>query len=391
MAEKGKMQRVHKARWAGVYQRLREDGEPVYFITFKDGNGKKVWEKVGARAEGYSPEVAAGIRGERIRTGRHGGEVMTAREIRKEQLIHDRPLGQIAAAYFEARGDGLRGIRTDRNRWGKHLAPLFAERKVSSITELDVQKLRAAMSAKAPATVWNGLELLRRLCHWGARHDMAPALSFTIRMPKRDNERIEYLTPEEAERLDAVLSSWPSPDVARMLRTAMLTGMRRGEIFKLEDHDLDFQHNLIFIRSPKGGKSARIPMSQAVAEILREQLSWHNEHFPGSGYVFPGKDGAQRVECTAVRRIKAKACLPKSFRIFHGMRHHLAVTLANSGRVTLDMIGELLTHKSHAMTRRYAAFLPETTKAASDLAAELIQPKTTDKGKVLNLKSQEGA
>jgi integrase len=383
------MQRVHKSRWAGVYQRLREDGEPVYFITYKDHDGKKRWEKVGARAEGYSPEVAADIRGERIRTARHGGKVKTAREIRKDQLVHNRPLGQIAAAYFEAKGDGLRGVKTDRNRWEKHLDPIFAERRVSSLTELDVQRLKTDMAGKAPATVWNGLEMLRRLCNWGARHGMAPALSFTIKMPKRDNERVEYLTPEEAERLEAVLDSWPSQDVARMLRVAMLTGMRRGEIFKLEDNDLDFQHGLISIRSPKGGKSARVPMSAPVAEILREQLAGRETHCPDSNFVFPGQGGAQRVECTAVRRIKAKACLPKSFRIFHGMRHHLAVTLANSGRVTLDMIGELLTHKSHAMTRRYAAFLPETTKAAADLAAELIQPEKRDNGKLLKLKGEK--
>jgi hypothetical protein len=53
------------------------------------------------------------------------------------------------------------------------------------------------------------------------------------------------------------------------------------------------------------------------------------------------------------------------------------------------MIGELLTHKSHAMTRRYAAFLPETTKAAADLAAELIQPEKRDNGKLLKLKGEK--
>ena len=47
--------------------------------------------------------------------------------------------------------------------------------------------------------------------------------------------------------------------------------------------------------------------------------------------------------------------------------------LANSGEFTLDMIGELLTHKSNEMTRRYAKFLPGSLKKAGDRAAELIQ------------------
>ena len=38
----------------------------------------------------------------------------------------------------------------------------------------------------------------------------------------------------------------------------------------------------------------------------------------------------------------------------------------------MDMIGELLTHKSTAMTRRYGQFLPDAKKRASDKAAELL-------------------
>jgi hypothetical protein len=37
------------------------------------------------------------------------------------------------------------------------------------------------------------------------------------------------------------------------------------------------------------------------------------------------------------------------------------------------MIGELLTHKSHAMTARYAAFLPGSLQKAGNRAAELLQ------------------
>ena len=70
--------------------------------------------------------------------------------------------------------------------------------------------------------------------------------------------------------------------------------------------------------------------------------------------------------------IKEAAKLPDEFRIFHGLRHHYAVTLANSGEFTLDMIGDLLTHKSTAMTKRYGQYLPETMTAAGERAANLL-------------------
>ena len=37
------------------------------------------------------------------------------------------------------------------------------------------------------------------------------------------------------------------------------------------------------------------------------------------------------------------------------------------------MIGELLTHKTAEMTKRYAAYLPESMKKAGNRAAELLQ------------------
>lgn len=92
-----------------------------------------------------------------------------------------------------------------------------------------------------------------------------------------------------------------------------------------------------------------------------------------------------RMDSSAVKRIKKAAGLPKSFRIFHGLRHHLAVTLANSGEYTIDMIGELLTHKSSAMTKRYAKYLPDTTRKAANRAADLLQNHMEENTKVIDI------
>ena len=235
------------------------------------------------------------------------------------------------------------------------------------------------MEGLADATVWGALEILRRIVNYGLKVKLSESLSFKIDMPKRDNEVTEYLAPEQLERLNKVLDSWPAQDATRMLRLAMLTGMRRGEIFKLEDRDIDFIQRIIFLRKPKGKKTVSIPLSEPVAEIIKDQQTWRDEYYPNSPFVFPGKGGLKRVDCSAVYRIKRKANLPNEFRIFHGLRHHFGVTLANSGEYSLDMIGKLLTHKSIEMTRRYAKFLPDTVKNASERAAEMIQGQLADK------------
>lgn len=158
-----------------------------------------------------------------------------------------------------------------------------------------------------------------------------------------------------------------------MLLLAFFTGMRRGELFKLETQDIDFHMKLIRIRDPKGGKSVSIGLSGVAEEVLKNQLAWRAEHFPQSAYVFPGKFGEQRKDCSAVDKIKKAADLPVKFRPFHGLRHHFAVTLANSGKFTLDMIAEMLTHKNAEFTKKkYGQFLPESMAAASNAAAAIL-------------------
>lgn len=293
--------------------------------------------------------------------------------------------------YFNStHGKALKGLKTDLSRWQHHLI-FLEEKSVKDITQGHIEQIRRDMMAKklGPATINHALRLLRRIINYGVEHGLCPALDFIIKFQKVNNTLTEYLSPEEASRLLDTLSSWPRQDIARMVKLAMFSGMRRGELFKLKKEHLDFQHGLITIANPKGGKDASIPMSTPVRELLEQQLTflaketkrrerrYNNTVKPAPawmdyGFVFPGLHGDQRQECGAIDRIKAAANLPKRFRPFHGLRHHYAVLLASSGEFNLDQIGQLLTHKSSDVTRRYAHFLPEAQQRAASRAAEII-------------------
>ena len=382
---------INAGRWPGVYgydsskRKVRGKADTCYYITFSTqeiliANGvektrkKNIWEKVGWKSEGYSPEVAAEIRASRIRAKRHGKQVKTAKEIRREKQRFNRAIGELKTAYFESeRGLELKGRKTDLNRYEKHLEKFFAKKRIDTLTILDIERVKREMKGHAPATISNALELLRRIINHGVKHNLCPPLSFTIELPRKDNQVTEYLTPEEAELMMQVLKEWKNQDAPRMLQIAWLTGLRRGEIFKLEDRDCDFLQKIITLRDPKGTKTESVPMSEPVAEFLRTQMASRDKRFPGSPFIFPGRYGNQRKDSSAVDRIKIKAKLPKKFRIFHGLRHHMAVTLASSGEFTLDMIGSLLTHKSYEMTKRYAKFLPDAKRKAADQAADLLK------------------
>jgi Site-specific recombinase XerD len=367
---------VDSGRWPGVYSyesaERRFQGKPdVCYVVAYRVDRKLRWEKVGWKSEGYTPQVAAEIRADRMKQIRHGEEIKTSKEIQRDKRQANQSIDDIATAYFQAK-KGERWRRIDENRYQKHISPLLGQKSVKTLCSLDVARVKQNMKGLSAASIWGALEILRRVVNYGTKVGMCPRLAFVIEMPKKDNEVVEYLAPDEAARLMRVLDEWPTRDAPRMLKLAMFTGMRRGEIFKLQDRDLDFRVGLITLRAPKGGKTASIPMNQVARELLEAQIAHRSEHWPDSPYIFPGKGGKLRTDCNVVDRIKEAANLPESFRIFHGLRHHFAVTLANSGKVPLDMIGELLTHKSMAMTKRYGQFLPGTLKKAGELAAELL-------------------
>ncbi|WP_316901014.1 site-specific integrase [Pseudodesulfovibrio indicus] len=384
----GQKRLVNGKRWPGVYyyesQVKRYGGKPdvCYHIAYRL-DGKLKWEKVGWKSEKYTPQIAADIRSDRLKKARHGEEVKTHKELREENRKANIELGEVAAEYFKIRGEASKGAKIDKGRYDNHVAPVLKSRPVKKLGPLDMERIKKKMEGMSAASIWGGLEITRRIINFGVKNGLCEPLGFTIQMPKRDNEVVEYLTPAQLKRFLKALDEWPAKDVCRMLQLAMFTGMRRGEIFKLENRDVDFQQALITLRSPKGGKTVSIPMNGKAEEVLANQIQWRNKRFPESPYIFPGKGGVLRTGCTAVNRIKMEAKLPKDFRIFHGLRHHFAVTLANSGEFSLDMIGELLTHKDASMTKRYGQFLPDTKKQASDRAAELLMGiKVKNKRKV---------
>ncbi|WP_246287731.1 site-specific integrase [Desulfolutivibrio sulfoxidireducens] len=162
----------------------------------------------------------------------------------------------------------------------------------------------------------------------------------TIVMPRADNKTTEDLDPDELARLLQAIEDEPNIQAANFMRLALFTGMRRGELFKLEWRDIDFERGFIHIRHPKGGKSQKIPMNGVARAVLES-----HPHVEGTPYVFPGQGGKQRVTIQmASNRIKARAGLPADFRPMHGLRHLFASTLASSGQVDMLTLQRLLTH-----------------------------------------------
>ena len=278
--------RVSPNKWEGVYfyeSTTKEyKGKPdVYYVVNFRVSGRKIWEKIGWKSDGITPQVAQLHRAKRIQEVLLGTKIITASERKAEALKRNRTIGEIADIYFQTKGHSLKGNKNDQHRYKLHIAPIFKNLRVPNLTTFDMETLKRNLTGRANATVWNALELIRRIINFGAKSNLCPALSFTIEMPRRDNERVEYLNPEETKRFLDALEMNPNQEASRMLKLAYFTAMRRGEIFKLEDRDLDFHFNLIRIRAPKGNKTVSIPMNLIAKKIIEEQRQYRDKMFPG--------------------------------------------------------------------------------------------------------------
>ncbi|SHL18784.1 Site-specific recombinase XerD [Desulfatibacillum alkenivorans DSM 16219] len=388
--------RIKVDGYAGVYFRMADriggkGQEKVYYVVYKK-DGKVVEAKAGRQySDNMTPAKAARFRSNLIEQ-----RELTPQEKRiVEQEAKDAEavrwtLDRIWEEYKTQRPD-LKGIVTDQNRYESYLQPAFGDKTPSEIQQLEVDRLRINMLTKprkpprfrngkrmakpkdgklpplTPQTVKNTLEILRRIINFGERKGLCEGLAFKITFPKVDNTKTEDLTPDQLRDLLDAIDKATNTEVAAIMKMALYSGMRRGELLKLQWDHIDFERGFINIVDPKGGASQKVPLNDASRTLLE------NRPRADSPYVFPGRGGKQRV-CIRheANKIKENAGLPKDFRALHGLRHVYASMLASSGKVDMYTLQKLLTHKSPQMTQRYAHLRDDALKQASNLAGNLI-------------------
>lgn len=134
-----------------------------------------------------------------------------------------------------------------------------------------------------------------------------------------------------------------------IIQIALLTGMRRGEVFSLEWPEVDFEHSIIRLSASKTKSKKRriIPITPALREILLSLLTNKSE-FVISNYTVNifRKHWLNLLKITSLPELKKLH--------FHDLRHLFAQNLLNEG-VSLEYIQALLGHQDFATTqKRYA-------------------------------------
>jgi len=198
-----------------------------------------------------TPAKAATYRGARIE-----GKQQSRKELREqEQAEKDAhksrwTINRLWETYFATRSPG-KSFGTDAGRYHKYLEKPFGHIEPKAIAPLDIDRFRIKLSKKlSPQTIKHILNLLTWIINYGVKNALCEGISFHIKKPTVDNIKTEYLTSDQMRALLKAIEQEPDIQISNIIKLALFTGMRKGEILTLQWKDLDFDRGFITLRDP---------------------------------------------------------------------------------------------------------------------------------------------
>ena len=246
----------------------------------------------------------------------------------------------------------MRGGKADYIRL-KALArrPLAKLNMVNLTTQKIAQHRDERLKEIAPATVIRELSYFSSIItharkEWGININNPVAL---VTRPKNPQGRSRILEATESNALFEALkptgrrSIWMLP----LVKLALETAMRRGELLGLRWEHIDLGRRTIFLQLTKNGTSRTVPLSTHAIQILNEMPRNLD------GRVFPV---THEVVSQAFNRARKQAGV-KDIR-FHDLRH-MAITKLAEKLPNLIELSAVSGHKSLTMLKRYYHPNPE--------------------------------
>lgn len=265
-----------------------------------------------------------------------------------------------------------RARNTEISRWEIHLAPQIGGMALEDLNALRIRILQNELSKKglAPQTVYHCLSLLRRVLNRAVEWELYPGPVPKIRMPKFNNQRVRYLTLNEADKLLNELNQ-TSPIWHDITLFALNTGLRRGEILSLTPSNIDRTCENCNILDSKTHTGRSIPLNQVAKKIVKTYLIkspnpetplFHEDRKPVNPHakVFPKAVKTCGLNF-GVKDRRSQVC-------FHSLRHTFASWLVQKG-TPLQIVSQLLGHTTIKMTMRYAHLAPDQSRRAVESIA----------------------
>jgi site-specific recombinase XerD len=183
---------------------------------------------------------------------------------------------------------------------------------------------------------------------------------FDIKTPKIQKTTPVVLTKEEIK----TLFNYVKPRYRLVLQLYYSSGLRLSEAIKLKKKDIDFNENILWIRSGKGGKDRMSIISKQLSSQIHKLV----ENKGGDDLVFTRNNGAPLSERTIqdnLTKAKLESGITKDVHV-HTLRHSFATHLLEAG-TDIRYIQSLLGHADLSTTQIY-------TKVSTDKLKNIKSP-----------------
>jgi integrase len=309
----------------------------IWYIDFTDANGKRVKKSTGTQDRKAALELHDRLKADAWRESKlgetpdHTFDELAVKYLRSElgSKYYRSKCTMVEYWLTQFSGRGLRSLTT-------------SVIKTALPTTLQVERL--ASRKMSTATQNRYLSCINRML------TMAVELEWLVNNPKLKMGRepkinVRWITSLEAQKL--LDCAQDKPWLYNIIRFALATGCRAGEITSLEwsSVDMDAGHAWINADKAKSGYSRGVPLnSEAIASMQGR---------PRTGRVFLGSTGNELGEIS--RKAFQKACSEagiENFR-FHDLRHTWASWHAQKG-TPLMALKELGGWEDVTMVQKYA-------------------------------------
>ncbi len=258
----------------------------------------------------------------------------------------------------------------------RHLVPAFGQRRIDRITSEDIRRFvkekQDGPSEKTDRplsnkTLINTMRLLNSIFNFAvATESLVKNPCKAVKLPRAERREMDFLRPEEVR---SFLGACTDEEMRCLFTTAVMTGMRRGELLALQWDDIDFNANVVRVRRSLSGGQIQTPKTEKsrrsiqVGPSLLGTLKEHKLRTGGrSPFVFTTQRASLLDPDNLVKRVFEPALratgIERHIR-FHDLRHTFASILINEG-ANLKFVSGQLGHASIMITLdRYSHLIAE--------------------------------
>ena len=159
--------------------------------------------------------------------------------------------------------------------------------------------------------------------------------------PPISKPRERRLSKEEAARLKAFIGNKCQKEFRELVALAMETGMRKGEILRIEKTDIDLMKSVLRLPETKNGYSRTIPLNAVSATIIRQRLRKSSERLFSFEEPWCRYQWNRMLNQTGIINLH-----------FHDLRHEAISRFFEMG-LSVPEVALISGHKDYRMLTRY--------------------------------------